>query len=99
MAKRLRLLIYEGPEEWITIQRANDGVQGRLNIDKRPGRQAYITSIELDPLRITLVEVCRVLWKEWWENRRERKLQKHGQTAEGASKPAKIAEEVEDPHA
>lgn len=72
MAKRLRLLIYEGPTEWIQGQRQYDGIQGCRMIDKHPGRQKSITSIELSPWRITLLEVVRVLWRETHSGRRKR---------------------------
>lgn len=65
MAKRLRLLIYEGPQDWLEMQRKRDGVKGVHIVDSYPGYEKTITSIELDPLRITLLQVVRVLWREW----------------------------------
>lgn len=69
MAKRIRLLIYEGSDAQIEIQRLNDGI--------RPGTQRFpwssagsavepliLTSIELDPARITLLELLRVFARE-----------------------------------
>ena len=60
VGKRVRLLIYSGPEEWLESQRQHDGVQGfrRVDVDK------LIRSIELDPQRITLLELVRLWWRE-----------------------------------
>lgn len=64
MAKRARLLIYEADEATLERQRLNEGV--------RPGTKIYpgwsrshkmrITSVELDPRRITLLEALRLFW-------------------------------------
>ena len=57
--KRVRLLIYEGSPESLEKQRLFDGVQGFTKSGK-----LTITSIELNPLRITILELLRLFWRE-----------------------------------
>lgn len=59
MAKRVRLLIYEASPERLAQQRLHEYVKGdRIYNDLR------ITSIELDPTRMTLRELFRLFWTE-----------------------------------
>lgn len=71
MAKRVRLLIYESDEAALERQRRNDGV--RPGTQRRLGwsgsHDMLVTSIELDPRRITLLEVWRVLRREQSQKR------------------------------
>lgn len=61
MATRLRLLIYKGDAEWIASNHGkNDYVQGTRQV----GRDRTISSIELNPLRITILELLRLFWRE-----------------------------------
>lgn len=59
MAKRVRLLIYEASPERLVQQRLHEYVKGdRIYNDLR------ITSIDLDPTRMTLRELLRLFWTE-----------------------------------
>ena len=65
MAKRLRLLIYEADEQQLEFQRQRDGVRpGTRYQPGTKGNSMTITSIELDPRRITLLELLRLFWRE-----------------------------------
>ena len=59
--KRLRLLIYEGDAKWIQTTREHEWAQGTKNMgtETKPMR---VTSIELNPLRMTVLELVRVLF-------------------------------------
>ena len=57
--KRLRLLIYEGEPKWIAMTRVNEAIKGTW----QPSSNGQITSIELNPLRMTVLELLRVLFK------------------------------------
>lgn len=64
MSKRVRLLIYEGSPEWLENQRQHDGVQRNkfMSYGSKFGN-CSIRSIELDPWRITVLELLRVLFR------------------------------------
>lgn len=68
MAKRVRILIYEGSETQLNFQRDHDGVRpgtSRYPRQANPGPTVLtITSIELDPTRMTLRELARLFWTE-----------------------------------
>lgn len=69
--KRVRLLIYEGSEEWLDSQRRHESVQKVMTIHGGWQDGATITSIELDPLRITVLELVRVLFGREWKKVKE----------------------------
>lgn len=57
--KRLRLLIYDGDAEWITLGYKHDAVKAHLDFGR-----GSITSIDLNPLRITVLELLRIFRRE-----------------------------------
>ena len=65
VAKRLRLLIYEGSQAQLDLQRLHDGVRpGTTSIMARKDCPLTITSIDLDPTRMTLRDLARLFWTE-----------------------------------
>jgi len=56
---RVRLLIYKGDKQEIERRRNSDGVKGTMCI----GDKYSITAIELDPTRLTIRELLRVLFR------------------------------------
>jgi hypothetical protein len=62
MPKRLRLLIYEhDTRQGLLDQMKQDGVQ---RIKQVPARGMTITSIELNPFNITIMELLRLFRRE-----------------------------------
>jgi hypothetical protein len=67
VAKRVRLLIYEGTPEQLETQRQGDGIRQGTKVypfDRREKSSLTITSVELDPTRMTLRELLRLFWTE-----------------------------------
>ena len=58
--KRVRVLIYtHNSPEWHKYQRSNAGVQGIKQV-----MGGTIESIEIDPTRITILQLIRLFWRE-----------------------------------
>lgn len=68
MPKRLRLLIYDhATQESLDRQRDNEFVHGARVFPGSNGLNKgmlSLTSIELNPLRITILEFVRLFWRE-----------------------------------
>lgn len=66
MAVRLRLLIYKGDADLLEAQRHNEfrnSGPGSRKIYMQQGRDIDVTSVELDPTRMTIRELLRVLFR------------------------------------